>query len=111
MAVAIKTEFACFPANDLGHRRYCGDALSVRPCGLSKTIESGDALPAITPLFFLYCAGAAGSQIIGTHCLVVLMAKQFSLGITRFYFKESLKASDIFGMSLILLGILGLLWL
>ena len=41
-----------------------------------------DALPAVTPLFFIYCAGAAVSQIIGTHCLVVLMAKQFSLGIT-----------------------------
>jgi drug/metabolite transporter (DMT)-like permease len=34
-----------------------------------------------------------------------------SLGITRFYFKESLKASDMIGMGLILLGILGLLWL
>ena len=34
-----------------------------------------------------------------------------SLGITRFYFKESLKLSDIVGMGLILMGILGLLWL
>lgn len=40
------------------------------------------AIPTLPPLFFLYCTAAACIQIIGTQLLVLLMAKQFSLGIT-----------------------------
>jgi drug/metabolite transporter (DMT)-like permease len=71
------------------------------------------------------CSAIGATSIAGSSCwflgftlthpayvqTVAQLELIVSLGITRFYFKESLKASDMIGMGLILLGILGLLWL